>query len=386
MRKYNIISLLIVLVLIMENTSLLHSQVRYSVVDENTLLPIARVSIHTRNGDQVLGVMSDAEGKFSIDFPFQSLSFSHLNYEKLEISKNDIKDTVFLTPTYTLLDEITVSNKQPEWIMPLLKSVVKNKKHKYRTEKKQFEYSYTTYTLSDTTGYAFSSKGKLLMPAFNKKEKYSFFPSDNLIQYKDTLAGPDFSNFQRMLYEDFIEGFDNAFLKEHTFSQYASYVDNDPNLVRLFFISNKHDDEGYLLVDTLKKVILECDRKSGTDYNLKDKTSAFLRRTFDISYGLSYEEWFTQTVFSYTKSDEGYYLSDSKYKLYIRLKTENKKGKNEYFTSSESQLVLNETKKTSQHIDWLSLPKPHYLTIIQTKKMRLEEEALRKIPLRFELF
>ena len=126
--------LLAVLILLTTTGQLLLAQTKGIVVDKVSRQPIAYVSIYTKTGDKVFGAVTNEKGEFSIDFSFQTLFFSHINYEKTEILKSDIKDSIYLIPTTTLLSEVVVSSKQPKWINSLLKQVVeqKNKNYTYK--------------------------------------------------------------------------------------------------------------------------------------------------------------------------------------------------------------------------------------------------------------
>ena len=56
-----------------------------------------------------------------------------------------------------------------------------------------------------------------------------------------------------------------------------------------------------------------------------------------------------------------------------------------YFTSMESKLII-ENKMQKPVNDFKVIPKPYYLVVIFTKKMRQEEESLNKVAVSFEKF
>ena len=87
------------------------SQTKGVVVDITTRQPIPYVSIYTKNTESVLGSMSNEQGQFSINFSFNTLFLSHINYEKIEIKKENVRDTIYLTPASILLNEVVVSNR-----------------------------------------------------------------------------------------------------------------------------------------------------------------------------------------------------------------------------------------------------------------------------------
>lgn len=118
------------------------SQTKGIIVDKETLQPIPYVCVYAKNGEAVLGAMSDENGQFSFDFSFRNLFFSHINYERTEIKKENLRDTIFMTPSSVLLSEVVVSNKQPQWIQRIVKEVVKQKNKNYQNTEKQFSYNY----------------------------------------------------------------------------------------------------------------------------------------------------------------------------------------------------------------------------------------------------
>jgi hypothetical protein len=144
------------------------SQTKGIVIDKVTHQPISYVSIYSKTGEKVSGTTTDDKGHFEINFPFHSLVFSHINYLKLEIDRKNKLDTIYLSPKDILLNELIVTNRKPKWINRVLTEVVKQKYKNYQNSEKQLSYNYETYTLSDSSGYAFRSKGLLLVPVFSK--------------------------------------------------------------------------------------------------------------------------------------------------------------------------------------------------------------------------
>ena len=164
--------LLIGFILVTQTDQLVMAQTKGIVVDKESRQPIPYVSIYTKVGDKVYGAMSNEQGGFSIDFTFQTLYLSHINYLKAEISKSNLSDTIYLVPTTALLREIVISNKQPKWINPVLMKVVERKAQNYQLSEKMFSYNYQTYTLNDSNGYAFKSNGNLVIPQLKKNSQY----------------------------------------------------------------------------------------------------------------------------------------------------------------------------------------------------------------------
>lgn len=209
---------------------------------------------------------------------------------------------------------------------------------------------------------------------------------NNIIKYKDNTAGVDFSNLQRMIYDDFILNYDKGFIKDNNFRPIKSYKNQDNNIIQLSFTSKKYnDDNGYIIIDTLNNVILEIERNSGTDFNTKTHTSGFLRSAATVSFGLSYNVWVTKTNSKYTKIGQSYYLAECKYKYLMKKTEKQKKTERTYFTSIESNIHFNDENNIIGS-GFIEIPKPYYLIAIRTKKMRLAEEALAKVPITYEKF
>ena len=378
--------LLAVLILLTATGQLLFAQTKGVVVDKVSRQPISYVSIYAKTGDKVLGTVTNDKGEFSIDFSFQTLFFSHISYEKTEITKSDLRDSIYLIPTTTLLTEVVVSSRQPKWIKSVLTKIVEQKNKNYQATEKVFSYKYETYTLNDSNGYAFRSNGNLLIPQLKKNAQFKIDAQKNIIKYKDKTAGTDFSNLRRMLYDDFLLNLDNNFIKDNNFSKNSSFSDKNKNIVQLNFSSKKYTDyEGYLVLDTLNKVILEVERSTGTDFNIKTQTSGMLRNLIASRVGFNYNTWVTKSITKYSKVGQSYYMSDCKYKFYMKTSTKNKKVNSSYFTSMESQLSFdNKTQNSTK--EFKIIPKPYYLVVFYTKQMKEAEESLNKVPVSFEKF
>ena len=372
------------IVLSVVKISALSAQTKGVVVDENTYLPIAYVNIHSSDGYNVRGTTCDENGEFDINFDFRNLVFSHINYNQISVEKAEMHDTIFLTPASILLREVVVSNIRPDWIEKKLKSFVKLKSENYRTEAKNFAYRYDSYTLSDSSGYAFQSSGDLHIPPLTKNERCFIDAKTNVVKYKDGSAGTDFSSLQRILYDDFIAKFDDKFIRDYSFSQYPAFENEDENLVPLLFTNKKYKDvSGYIILDTLNNVIVEFERNSGTEYNVKTQTNGILRN-YVAAWGASYHLLETKVKTSYKKSGNSYYLSESKYKSTQKIVSENKKHKWTNFHAAEAQLVVGE--ETQADTDKMIVVPKHWYMAIYTKKIQREDAALQNVPKRFERF
>lgn len=363
------------------------SQTKGVVIDKESKLPVVYANIYTKVGDKLFGTVSNERGEFIFEYPSQTMFFTHINYEKLQVNSSSIKDTVFLTPTSYILREVEaiVAYKQPQWIVDALERVLKERNKNYQTAEKIFSYHYQTETLNDSSGYAFNSEGDIKFPMINDNQ-FQINARNNIIKYKDNTAGVDFSNLQRMIYDDFILNYDKGFIKDNNFRPIKSYKNQDNNIIQLSFTSKKYnDDNGYIIIDTLNNVILEIERNSGTDFNTKTHTSGFLRSAATVSFGLSYNVWVTKTNSKYTKIGQSYYLAECKYKYLMKKTEKQKKTERTYFTSIESNIHFNDENNIIGS-GFIEIPKPYYLIAIRTKKMRLAEEALAKVIVSYEKF
>lgn len=377
--------ILIALMLLIMTMQLMMSQTKGVVVDITTRQPIPYVSIYTKNAESVLGSMSNEQGQFLLDFHFQSLFFSHINYLKIELKRENLSDSVFLTPSSVLLNEVIVKNKQPNWIPRVLTEIIKHKNKNYQNAPRKFSYSYETYTLGDSSGYAFNSKGNLMVPKLSNSQQYYINPQNNVIKYKDKTAGVDFSNLKRILYVDFISYFDKKFINNTDFQQNSLFETSNPHLVQLSFHDKKDKTtNGYMVVDTVDNAIVEVEHNVGTEYNIKNNTT-FYFKTFAPKYGIRYNLWITKSHYKYFKVANSYYMVESKYKFSRKMAVKNKKINSQNFTTIESKLFLQDPPiKTDNKM--IPLIRPFDEITIYTKKMQSDEAALNKVPVSFEEF
>jgi len=377
--------LLTALFLLTTTNQLLLAQTIGVVIDKESRQPVPYASIYTKNGETVLGAMTDENGFFSLNFAFHTLFFSHINYERIELPKESLGDTIFLTPASVLLSELIVSNKQPKWIPRVLAEVAKMKNKNYQNSDKQFAYNYESFTLGDSSGYAFKSKGSLLVPRLSSNPQYFINAQNSIIKYKDKTAGVDFTNLKRMLYVDFISYFDKKFINNNEFKQNSLFETSNPHLVQLFFHYKKDKTtNGYMVVDTLNNAIVEVEHNVGTEYNVKNNTTLYFK-TFSPKLGLKHNLWVTKSHYKYSKLGNSYYMVESNYKFSRKSTIQNKKTDSQYFITIESKLCLqNQTTQTNTKM--IPLLKPFDAITIYTKKMQSEEAALNKVPVSFERF
>lgn len=380
MRK--LIGMLIFVFLTLGN-QLLIAQIKGVVVDKETRQPIPYASIYTKNGETVLGAMSNDKGQFTINFPFQALFFSHINYEKMEIQKENLLDSVCLKPVSVALNELVVSPKQPKWISRILIDVVKQKSKNYQNSEKLFAYSYESFTLGDSTGYGFKSRGNLLMPKLSNNPQYYIHAQNNIIKYKNKTAGVDFTNLKRMLYGDFIGYFDMKFIKNNEFRQITDIDSKNLHLIQLYFRDKKDENtNGFMIIDTLKCAITEVEHNVGTQYNNKNNSTLYFK-TFAPKLGITHTIWITKSRYKYNETEAGYSIAESNYKFIRKSTQKSKIANSQYFTTIESKLSLQHQQIESDK-SLIPLIKPFDAITIYTKRMQNEENELNRVPVSFE--
>jgi len=80
----------------------------------DSYLPVSYANVYTSDKGEVQGTTTRENGQYRVDFSFNSLCFSHINYEKKEISKENLTDTVFLVSKAARLGEVIIESKEPE--------------------------------------------------------------------------------------------------------------------------------------------------------------------------------------------------------------------------------------------------------------------------------
>ena len=95
------------------------AQRKIVVVDMETHLPVADVSVKT---DSARAVMTDRNGVASISERFDSISFSHMRYLSDKVTFEEMKDTMYLVPKNLMLPDVVVTGVNPD----LKKAMKKN--------------------------------------------------------------------------------------------------------------------------------------------------------------------------------------------------------------------------------------------------------------------
>lgn len=355
------------------------AQSQIFVFDEVQKTPIPYANVFKAEKGSFKGTTSDENGVATIDFPFQKLHVSHVNYRQKVLT--ELPDTIFLTPKENVLTEVVVKDVEPLWIRPFLQKFIAKKDKVYRSVAKTFDYSYQTRNVSDSSGYWFENSGRMRFPASSEKTIYRIKPSKGYIHFKDETAGCDFANMKRMVYHDFVAELDRKFVKHHTFRVNDAFLNENKNIVQLYFKSLKygHEDKGYIEIDTAKCAILSVSRNTGLGYNVAHNTNGVTRATINLLTGWKYSKWIVSQEAKYHAVDGTYYPSIYRYKAYILAKWKKVKRGGHKLDSSEAEIVFNPADQQDE-TGFLELPEPWYMRIVLGKKERLAEERLQNIP------
>ena len=95
------------------------AQRKIVVVDMETHIPIAGVSVKT---DSAHAVMTDINGIANIAERFDSISFNHMKYLSDKVTFEEMKDTMFLVPKNLMLPDVVITGLNPD----LKKALKKN--------------------------------------------------------------------------------------------------------------------------------------------------------------------------------------------------------------------------------------------------------------------
>jgi len=357
-----------------------HAQKTFILWDKMNNLPVSRASVYSTLNGNVKSTYSNEDGRVSVDFTFDCLTISHINYKKKTIE--NLPDTLYLEPNSQLLPEITISAGEPSWIRPLLKKIVKLKETKYGC-RDVFKYEYQTQNVGNSTLYGFESKGLL-----RKNDLYEISPTENTITYKDKTAGCDFSNLKNTFYHNFVSDIDVGFIKDHKFFVDDQPDNKDKNVVKIFFKSQKVDkDSGYFSIDTLNCIVLSAKRSTGLEYNVKERTNPLVRATINTFYGHKYKDWQIDYQVDYQKRGNTYYLSSCKYSNCMLEDFNRKKMKGLQFYHVISTFTAEPCLDTiNVGIPFLKLPKPWAMKIFMSKKETSMEKQLQNVDKKYNIY
>ena len=359
----------------------LFAQKGFVIWDKVNNIPVNRASVYTTYMGKVRSTFSDQQGRVVVDFAFDNLTVSHINYQKESVKV--LPDTLFMEQSTQLLSEVVVSPVgEPTWVRPMLMGFVKTKARKYRNVGVQ-RYAYQTQNVGDTVLYRFASNGLV-----RKNEYFEISPLENVITFKDKSAGCDYSNLKNTLYHDFVSDMDEKFVKEHKF-----YVDNESedlgaNVVRILFKSKKDwKDSGYLCIDTLQNAILRAKRSTGLAYNVQHRTNALVRSTINAMYGHKYKDWQIDIEAVYQQADNYFYLSSCRYSNYMQEEFDGKKKRVEvYNVISTYEAQPWQKDMVGEDAVFLLLPRPFAMKIIVSKKESRQEELLQNVKKAYHIY
>lgn len=284
------------------------------VLDEDTQLPVVRASLYTKEGGRFRSAITNEQGVATVPFDYSRLTVSHLNYEKRVVRGR--QDTIRLRPRYQTAPEVTVTNREPEWIRRKLRQAVRNKQHLYFSREATQPFVYDTQTLSTDHLYQYHLTGLMLMKSASR-QRYAFVQDSSLIVASDSTRLTDTTNLRRMLYEDFVDELDNAFIRDHRFSENPQHQGLPSHAVELRFFTRNRDDHGLLVLDTTRCVVLSAYRYSGTKTNRSQRVNKFFY-TFAKFMGYRIDTWTRDYRVIYAERPDGtFYPSEVRYKFYM---------------------------------------------------------------------
>lgn len=358
------------------------------VVDQSTRLPVAYASIYGREAGKFCSVISNEQGRARVSFQSTSYTVSHLNYEKMVVSK--LPDTLFLIPKYYQAGEVVVKS-EPDWIRPLLRKFVKAKKHHYLSDPAHFKYQYTTQSIEGKNYYKYESTGMLRSPGPSYKF-YQICPDTGTIVSVDTTMLTDVTNMRRMLYEDFVQEFDKEFIRNHKFSVGDDVDSDNPDEVELLFRSKKRQsDRGRFIIDTVRCVIRSASRMMGTDYNKNHRVSSVMLAFSRMLTGYNIQDWNVDYGVTYTQYNGCFYPENIRYKFYYMAEEKISDAQNNDFdresgggfSNMEAVMCLSPVQLSPTKLTlWSSLPRPWYIKI-NTDDERKQEISLAHLPAKF---
>lgn len=349
--------------------------------------PIAYANIISKNGKQISNTSSDKNGHYQVNFPYKSLTISHIEYEKLTI--NHLSDTIFLQPKENLITEVEVKQQEePQWIKEKLKKFIKNREKNYQQKDRMMHYDFNNQNIGDSTGYSFESHGIMYIPSMRNLQHDSVFqvsPEKSIVHYKDS-TGVDFENLQNILYGGLTMTMDNKFLRLHRFEVNDEYTNTDKNIIQLVFWTNKYDmDKGTITLDTTRCVVKEIHRQMGKEYITKVVLNGFLMSLLKTFLALNISDYQITTYEKYADYGDVLCPSEFTYWNYRKYSAKQKpKGKKfqlmTEFSSRETSLKLTPTAELPKSM-LIDISKPKSIVIENGKGRRSHmHKALMNIP------
>ena len=372
------------------------------VADADTHEPIAHASLYTKEGGRFRSVISNERGVARVSFQFQRLTVSHLNYERLVVRR--LPDTLFLKPRYRSTGEVVVTNKEPEWIRRCLKETVKRKTRNYFTHDGYEQVDYHTQSMGRDNIYRFHLTGLLRTKCPGRKRYELQVDSVNAhIVASDSTRLTDTQNLRRMLYEDFMEDLTRDFISDHRFYHYADYEGASRDQVKLSFKAKRNtDDRGWLILDTVRCVVLSAYRATGTKTNRQERISSAMYMMARI-FGYRIDTFTRDYRVTYAQRPDGtLYPAEVRYKMYYAGRDgDSTKAEAEFseqtgggFPNMEATMTLTplnpqpsslNTQPSTLNNTWHQLP-PSWYVAFNTDSDRQLEVKLSNLPATFSIY
>ena len=363
------------------------------VADADTRMPVAHASLYAKDDSRFRSCISNEQGRARITFSSQRITVSHLNYEKRTL-RMPLPDTILLKPRYLQKAEVVVTNKEPEWIRRCLKQVVKQKEQHYYSHSAVMQFNYFTQNMGTNNIYRCLMKG--LMRTKSDRHKQWALVADSVdICASDSTRLTDTANLRRMLYEDFMVDLDKGFISDHRFSHHPDYKGRNSNEVELHFrLKHGTDDRGWMIVDTVRCVVLSAERNTGTKTNRQERIDAIMYAMARV-FGYHIDTWTRQYHVDYAERPDGtLYPAEVRYKMYYAGHDgSNDKQQKEFheqtgggFPNMEATLALRPSDEEPDDYDqWLTLP-PSWYIAFHSEAERQQEINLSNLPATFKLF
>jgi hypothetical protein len=363
------------------------------VADADTRLPVTHASLYTKEGGSFHSAISNEQGVARIAFQFQRLTVSHLNYEQRTL--RHLSDTIFLQPRYLQKAEVVVTNKEPEWIRRCLKQAVKQKEQNYFSHEGCEAYAYDTQNMGTDNIYRFHATGLLRMKDATHKH-YAIMPDTCHIIASDSTTLTDMVNMRRMLYEDFMADLDNGFIRSHRFYHHPDAKGLGEDEVELGFrAKHETDDRGWLVLDTVRCVVLSAQRSTGTKTNRQERIDGIMYAMARV-FGYRIDKWTRDYRVTYAQRSDGtLYPAEVRYKMYYAghdsSDDKQEQAFNEQtgggFPNMEATLTLSPLTPNFSPLtpDWTDLPPSWYISF-HSDAERQQEIALSNLPATFTIF
>lgn len=360
------------------------------IVDGKTGQPVVHASLYTRDNGRFRSVISKDDGSATVDFAFEKLTISHLNYEKVVVRR--LKDTIRLAPKSYMTAEVLVQETEPAWIRRKLKEIIGHKDELYYNKDIMVGYDYSSQNIGKNTYYRYRSEG-LLRLKNPRNNRYRIHQMSGTITANDSTSLTDVANLRRMLYEDFVTELDHSFVRSHRFAVNEEYM-GGPGEVELAFRSQKdQEDHGRIVIDTLRNIVLSASRISGTESNKDRHVSAFMLSLSRLLSGYVILDWNVDYRVTYGQTHGTWHPQEIRYKFFFNSREritdqrekEFLKETGNGFANMEAVLSIRPITVLPTEYDWKTLPKSWYIRYNSDEDRAMEIE-LSHLPADFTFF